>query len=451
MSGNEQRATSNGQRVAAATAAHPYVAALLAGYEPPQGGLAWLRERRARALERANALAVPTTRDEEWRFTDITPLTRVNFPRASAVSGITGGDVASFAIPEASARLVFVDGMFAPDLSNAAGLPDGIMVTNLASALTAHGAAIEPHLARHVEFERDVFAAVNTSYLQDGAFVRIARNRTSPGPVHLLFVATQQQTANYPRCLVVAEAGAECTVIEQYVGLGDVVYFSNAATEVVVAQDAHVRHVRLQQEAPAAFHIASSTVALGRDARYTSQTVMLGARVSRQDIRVLQHEEGGHAQLDGLTLIDGRQLADTHTVMDHAVPGGKCRQLNKSIVGGAAHAVFNGKIIVRQGAQRTDSAQQSRNLLLSPRAHVDTKPQLEIFADDVKCAHGATVGRLDPEQEFYLRTRGLAASAARKLLTYAFGAEVIDRIPVRSLVAGLEKAVMTQTQKAGAE
>ena len=449
MSSDESRVSH--ESPVGSTAAHPYIAALLAGIEPPQGGLAWLRERRARALERANALTVPTTRDEEWRFTDITPLTRISFQRATGVSRLAMGDLAPFAAPEAAARLVFVDGVYAPVLSATAGLPQGVVVTNLAAALAAHGAEIEAHLARHVEFEREVFAAINTSHLQDGAFVRIAKDGKLPGPIQLLFLSTQPQTVSYPRCLVVVEPGAECTLIEQHAGLPDIVYFSNSATEVIVGQNAHVRHVRLQQEAAGAFHISSCAVALDRDARYRSQAVTLGARVSRQDIRVLQRGERAEAQLDGLTLIDGRQLADTHTVMDHAVPSGKCRQLNKCIVGGAAHAVFSGKVMVRQGAQLTDSAQQSRNLLLSAKAHVDTKPQLEIFADDVKCAHGATVGRLDPEQEFYLRARGLSAEAARNLLTYAFGAEVIDRIPVPSLVERLEKTVMARTQTKEAE
>ncbi len=449
MTGHESPVTSHPSLMGGGTTAHPYVAALLAGCEPPHGGLAWLGERRAHALERANALTVPTTRDEEWRFTDITPLTRVQFRPATGVPSIVASDIAPFAAPEAATRLVFVDGVFAPELSAAAGLPQGVTVTHLAAALVVHGAGIEPHLARHVDVESDVFAAINTSHLRDGAFVWIAKNRKCPAPVQLLFVSTQQETVTYPRCLVVAEAGAECTVIEQYVGIGDIRYFSNSATEVVVGQDAHVRHVKLQQEASGAFHIASCAATLDRDARYTSQSVTLGARVSRQDLRVLQRGEGAQAQIDGLTLIAGRQLADTHTVMDHSRPGGKCRQLNKCIVGGSAHAVFSGKVIVRPGAQLTDSAQQSRNLLLSSKAHVDTKPQLEIFADDVKCAHGATVGQLDPEQLFYLGSRGLAEGAARDLLTYAFGAEVIDRIPVPSLVSKLENAVMTRTQIAG--
>jgi Fe-S cluster assembly protein SufD len=449
--GMNQPSAAGHQLPAASQRPHPYVAGLLAGFQPPQGELAWLRERRARALERANALAVPTTRDEEWRFTDITPLTRVSFRRAAGAPGLALDDIASFTAPEAAARLVFVDGVHAPALSAAAGLPRGIVVTNLAAALAEDGAGIEPHLARHLGLDNDVFAAINTSHLHDGAFVRIAKNTKLRGPVHLLFVSTQPQTVSYPRCLVVVESGAECTLIEQHAGLPGIVYFNNSATEVVVGQNARVQHVRLQQEAAGAFHIASCAVVLDRDARYASQAVTLGARVSRQDVRVLQRGEGVEVELDGLTLIDGRQLADTHTVMDHAVPNGKCRQLNKCIVGGAAHAVFNGKVVVRQGAQLSDSAQQSRNLLLSAKAQVDTKPQLEIFADDVKCAHGATVGRLDPEQEFYLRARGLSGEAARNLLTYAFGAEVIDRIPVPSLVERLEKTVMARTQTKEAE
>ena len=446
----EPRAASRQPPAGIAAATHPYVASLLSGLDLPRGGLAWLRERRARALERANALSVPTVRDEEWRFTDITPLTRVNFRRPAAGAEPAVSDIGPFLVPEAL-RLVFVDGVFSPRLSALGRLPDGVTVANLGGAAATHGDVMELHLARHVDYESEVFAAINTSHLQDGAFVMIGAHRKCPAPLHLLHLSTQRETVSYPRALVVAETGAECTVIEHYAALSDTVYFSNAATEVVAAEGAHVRHVRLQQEAPAAFHIASCAVALERGARYASQAVTFGARLSRQDIRVRQRGEGAEVQLDGLSMIEGRQLADTHTVMDHAVGNGRCRQLNKCIVGGSAHAVFNGKVIVRQGAQLTDSAQQSRNLLLTAKARVDTKPQLEIFADDVKCAHGATVGRLDPEQEFYLRARGLAADAARNLLTYAFGAEVIDRIPIRSLATRLEKAVMMRTWKAGAE
>jgi Fe-S cluster assembly protein SufD len=264
-------------------------------------------------------------------------------------------------------------------------------------------------------------------------------------PVHLLFVAAQPNVASYPRCIVVAESGSDCTVVEEYVGHVEDAYFTNAVSEIAVAAGARVRHVRLQRESAKAFHISSCAVSLGKDATYASQTITLGARLSRYDLGVALNGEGASAALDGLALIGARQLADTHTLIDHAQPNGRSDQLHKTIVDGAAHAVFNGKIFVRPGAQLTDSSQQSRNLLLSDKATVDTKPQLEIFADDVKCAHGATVGQLDREQLFYLMSRGLHERAARNLLTYAFGAAVIERIPVRSVVQRLERAVMAQT------
>jgi Fe-S cluster assembly protein SufD len=428
------------------TATHPYIDALLKGYEAPRGGVSWLNARRAQALERANALTVPTTRDEDWRFTDVSPLTRVPFRRAAGAARPPMADVARFVAPEATTRLAFVDGVYAPELSATVGLPYGVVVSPLVAALETHAAVIEPHLARHAGFEREVFAALNTAHLRDGAFVWIARDQHCPTPVQVLYLSTQQEVAVYPRCLAIVEAGAECTLIEDFVSLGDAVYFNDAVTEVVVGEAARVRHVKLQREAGGAFHFATCAVAVAKDAQYASHAITLGARISRHNLNVVQQGEGAEVRMDGLALVSGRQLADTHTLMDHARPSGRSKQLHKCIVGGAAHAVFNGRIVVRPGAQLTDSAQQSRNLLLSGKAHVDTKPQLEIFADDVKCSHGATVGQLDAEQLFYLRSRGLPDGQARNLLTYAFGAEVIDRIPVPSLVEQLEETVLAQTQ-----
>jgi Fe-S cluster assembly protein SufD len=433
-----------------AVAVHPYVDGLLKGYEAPRGGASWLNARRGHALERANALAVPTMRDEEWRFTDITPLTRVPFRPATVVARPTMVEVARFLAPEATTRLTFVDGVFAPELSATAGLPHGVIVSPLVAALEFHAAVIEPHLAQHAEFAREVFTALNTAYLRDGAFVWIAHNQKCPTPVQLLYLSTQKETAAYPRCLAVVEAGAECTLIEDYASLGEGVYFNDAVTEIVAGEGARVRHVRVQREAGDAFHIGHCAVAVAKDGHYASHSVALGARISRLDLEVAQQGEGVEVELNGLALIAGRQLADTHSLMDHARPHGRCRQLHKCVVGGAAHAVFNGKIVVRPGAQLTDSSQQSRNLLLSDKAHVDTKPQLEIFADDVKCAHGAAVGRLDPEQLFYLRSRGVPEPRARSLLTYAFAAEVLDRIPVPSLVERLEGTVVAEIEGRGA-
>jgi Fe-S cluster assembly protein SufD len=416
-------------------------------HELPPSPLAWLNRLRSDALERANALTVPTTHDEEWRFTDLSPLTRLSFQPPRSAPALAASDVAPFEVPEASVRLVFADGHFMPALSSG-GASDGVIVTPLAAALKTHAAAVEPHLGRHAAFENNLFAALNTAFMRDAAVVIIARGRQLAAPVHLLFLATQPETAAYPRTLVVAEEGAEATIIEDHVSVGDAVGFSSAVTEIAVDANARIRHVKLQRDNVQAFHIAFCAAALARDAAFSSYTVTLGGRISRYDLNVAQRGEGAQCDIDGLTLVSGRQLADTHTMIDHAAPHGRSRQLNKCIVGGGAHAVFNGKIMVRPGAQLVNSAQESRNLLLSSRARVDTKPQLEIFADDVKCAHGATVGQLEAEQIFYLVSRGLSEGMARNLLTYAFGAEIIDRIPVPSLVERLEKAVLEHTQVA---
>ena len=406
--------------------------------------LAWLNRLRADAVDRVGALTVPTTRDEEWRFTDISPLTRIPFQPARSAPRLTLADIESFDVPEAAARLTFVDGVYAPQLSfNRAG----VVVENLAPGVNQHGATLEAHLGRYAEFQHNAFAALNTAFLQDGALIVVPRNAAVAAPVHLLFVATRQDVAAHPRCLVVAEAGSEVTVVEDSVALQDEAYFNNAVTEIAVGDGARVRHVRVQRDSGKAFHIANCAVTLAHASRYQSVSVALGARISRYNLNVLQAAEGIECAIDGLALIADRQLADTHTSIDHAKPHGISRQLHKCIVGGAAHAVFNGKIMVRPGAQFTDSSQSSRNLLLTGKAHVDTKPQLEIFADDVKCAHGATVGQLDAEEVFYLMSRGLADAAARNLLTYAFGAEIIDRIPIASLRHRLEQTVLEQTNR----
>ncbi|MEO6896234.1 MAG: Fe-S cluster assembly protein SufD, partial [Caldimonas sp.] len=242
-----------------------------------------------------------------------------------------------------------------------------------------------------------------------------------------------------------AGAGSRLTLIEDYVALDPGAYFTNSVVEVALGANATVEHVRLQRESDQAFHIACCAVSLSEASRYHSVNVALGARISRVEIEVRQAAAGAECSLDGLALLGERQLADTHTFVDHAEPHGVSRQLHKAIVDGAAHAVFSGKVMVRPGAQQTDSAQSSRNLLLSAKARVDTLPQLEIFADDVKCTHGATVGQLDSEEVFYLRSRGLSEGVARNLLTYAFGAEVIDRIPVASLRRRLEQLVLERT------
>ncbi len=424
-----------------------YLESVLAGQpQLPASPLAWFNALRAEAVDRVGVLSVPTTRDEEWRFTDISPLTKLSFQPVRTAISLQAADIERFYLEEAATRLVFVDGVYAPQLSSPAK-DGGVLVTNLAAAVTAHPAAIKPHLGRHTEFRNNIFAALNTAFLHDGALIAVPRNASVAAPVHLLFIATQKEAVSYPRCLLVAESGSAVTVIEDYVALQEEEYFTNAVTEIALADNARVNHVRVQRDSGQAFHIANCAVSLAHASRYQSVSVTLGARISRYDLNVLQAAEGAECAIDGLALISDRQLADSHTCIDHAKPHGVSRQLHKCIVGGAAHAVFNGKIMVRPGAQRTDSSQSSRNLLLTGKAQVDTKPQLEIFADDVKCAHGATVGQLEAEEVFYLKSRGLSDATARNLLTYAFGAEVIARIPVASLRHRLEQTVLAQTTR----
>jgi len=422
---------------------------------PAVSGAAWLADVVGAARVAAGRLPVPTPRDEAWRFTDIAQIAKQSYlVDLPAVAVPDEAALATLVIEEAAdARLVFVDGIYAPGLSATGGLPAGLRLHPLSRLLAAgaqdgaDAAAARSHLARHAPFESDFFSAQNTARLSDGAAVVCDAGVVVPGAVHLLFLSTGRAAplAVHPRVLVVAGTGSELTLVEEHAALGESIVFSNAVAECVVEANASLRHVRLQRENKASFHVGRCAVSVARDGRYSSVSLNIGARLSRLDLAVTLDGAGAQAHLDGLALIDARQHSDTHTLLDHAMPDGSSRQLHKCVCDGAAHAVFNGRILVRQDAQRTDSAQQSRGLLLSPKAQINAKPQLEIFADDVKAAHGATVGQLDGDELFYLASRGLPIAQARKLLTYAFAAEVIERIPVRSLVARLAAQVMARS------
>src|ERR1035437_8865051 len=411
-----------------------------AGPTQPQ----WLKAPRAQALERVGALTLPSTHDEAWRFTNISALARQSFQPLRAPTALTSTDIAHLFIEEATTRLVFVDGVHSPQLSSINAGAD-LIVATLLSASAKQASSIEENLGQHATFHEALFAALNTAFLHDAAVLIVPPGIALATPVHVLFISTQADVASYPRIVLLAGAGSALTLIEDYVALHPAVYFTNSVAEVMLGANAQFEHVRIQRESAQAFHMASCAVSLGQASSYHSASIALGAQISRLDLKLLQTADGAQCALDGLALIGGQQLADTHTFIDHAKPHGVSRQLHKCIVGGAAHAVFNGKVMVRPGAQKTDSAQSSRNLLLSGKALVDTQPQLEIFADDVKCTHGATVGQLDSEEVFYLQSRGLPEAVARNLLTYAFGAEVINRIPVASLRRQLEQTVLQQT------
>ena len=410
----------------------------------PRSPWAFVDALRSRGHDDLGALALPTLHDEAWRFTDLAPLGKLSLQPASGSGSVSAANMAGFQLAEAATRLVFVDGVHAPELSGPTANTGDVLVANLPEALAAQAAAVEQHLGRHQPLGRDVFAAFNTAFLNDAAVIRVPRNATFAAPVHLLFVTTQAGLVSHPRCLLIAEVGSSLTLIEDHVSLQGAAGLSNAVTEIVLADQAKVRHIRVQRAGPQAFHIANTSVLLGRASHYRSVSVDMGAQLSRHQLDVVLGE-GADCAVDGLAVVAGSQLADTHSCIVHAQPHGRSRQLHKCIAGGTARAVFNGKVKVQPGAQHTDAAQMSRNLLLGARARIDTQPQLEILADDVKCTHGATVGSLDSEEVFYLQSRGLSDSAARDLLTYAFGAEIIARIPVPSLRQQLQQRMLAQT------
>lgn len=399
----------------------------------------WLEQIRVEALERARILNFPSVRHDDWRFTDLSPLFLHGFHPVCSFARLTLTDIEKFLIPGAI-RLVFVDGCYADELSDLTQAGTGVTVASLAERLGDK--LVESNFGHHAPYKQDTFVALNTNFFEDGAWVHVAKEVAVP--IHLLHVATRRETpsAIYPRCMVVMESSSRATVVEDYVGLDDGIYFSNAVTEVVLKEHAQIQHVRLQREEKNAFHVGHCSVVSGKDSIYTAVSIALGARLSRHSLHVTQQGEGAEIHLNGLALIAGRQIADTHSLIDHAVPRGKSVQLHKCIADGSAHAVFSGKIIVHVGAVGTDSAQSSRNLLLSDKARIDTQPQLEIFNDDVSCKHGATVGQIDADALFFLKSRGLTEERARNLLTHAFAAEIIAKIPVPSLVESLGRTIL---------
>ena len=402
--------------------------------------VAWVQEIRDRASVAVRQYSLPTTRDEEYRFVDLSSLRQIAFQAATEKVELLSD---SALIPEAAnSRLVFVNGVYAPQLSAVANLPDGVVVSTLAGLPMMYLSRVREYLAQ-VQGAEEVFTALNTAGLTDVAVVWVPKNLVVETPIHLLFVSAPGElpTISQVRCLVVAESGSSVTLIEEYTNRQDKdakeeeekVYFTNAVTEIWVEENAQVSHTRVEREGNAAFHIGKSAITQARDSRYTCNAITLGAKLSRHNLDVFQMGEQTETILNCLTMIGDRQLADTHSAIAFNYPHGMSRQLHKCIVADRAHAVFNGKVFVSKPAQLTDAGQLNRNLLLSPKARVDTKPQLEIIADDVKCTHGATVSQLDDEEVFYLQSRGLDETNARNLLINAFAAEIINRLPVASL------------------
>ena len=416
------------------------------------GGKApWLSGLRRTAMDRFANQGFPGSREEDWRFTNLAPLTSATFALAEpGVARVTAADVARLGYRIAGAStLVFVNGRFALELSSVVPQPRGVTVGNLAAALSTHEGMLGEHLGRYAKIEKNGFTALNTAFVRDGLFVHVGPGLTLNGPVHAIFVSDQRAagTVSYPRNFIFLEPEAVGSVIESYVSLGDASYFVNAVTEAVVAPAARLEHSKIQRESEAAYHVGTTHIHQERDSRSLSFSVSLGAALCRNNLDVVLNGPGIEGQLLGLYMGRDRQEVDNHTSILHAYPNCSTREVYKGILEGASHAVFNGKVYVTPEAQKTDAKQTNRNLLLSDRARVDAKPQLEIFADDVKCTHGATVGSLDPLAEFYLKSRGIGPVLGRRILTYGFAAEVLEEMPYPEIRAGLESLVSARLEE----
>ena len=414
-----------------ATASSP-MADLLA-LPRPEG---WTTLRQA-AEQRVERLGLPTPKLEDWKYLDLSALSERRFHPAPSVEV----DIRERILPEArGGRLVFVNGHPDSHHSCVSGLPAGVRLMSIAQASEAASALGTVLDAKTM----DAFAAFNTARFTDGAFIFVPRGVKVEAPLHLLFITQEKEgpVLALPRILVVLERGAELELIEEHAGEG--AYLSAPVVEVKLGENAQLRHERVQRESPEAFHIGSLAADLARDARYLSRTISFGGHISRETPHA-RLATGAELVLDGLALLDGHQVADTHSTILHAEPHAQSRQLHKAIVDGSARAIFNGRVLVARFAAGTDAQQQSRNLLLSDHARVDTKPQLEIENDDVKCAHGAAIGQLDADELFYLQSRGMDLATAKNLLTYGFASDLIGRIPVASLRRSLRQQVLART------
>jgi Fe-S cluster assembly protein SufD len=418
----------------------------------PGNGASWVASIRSEAIDRFAARGFPGPKDEAWRYTSVAPIARGGFalPRVVREDVLTPEQFERLTFePWACSHLVFVNGRFAPGLSSLLDLPRGVRVGSLQQALASQRERVEPHLGRHADGAQHPFVALNTAFLQDGAYLEVPRGVVVEEPIHLLFISTPNggPSMSHPRTLVIAGERSQVALVESYAGFGEARYFTNAVTEVVVGDGARVEHTKLQRESLGAYHVATLQFDLGRGAALTSHSISLGGALARNDLNVVLGAEGGDCTLNGLYVVEGRQHVDNHTLIDHARPHGTSRELYKGVLDGQARGVFDGTVVVRKDAQKTDARQENRNLLISEEALVDSKPTLMIHADDVKCSHAATIGQLDDNALFYVRSRGVGEAAARNLLTRAFVSDIIHRVGIEPVRAGLECLLFTQMRR----
>jgi Fe-S cluster assembly protein SufD len=406
----------------------------------------WLTKLREAGRKQFETVGFPSPKDEEWRFTNFAPIRNTHFVPAEDGVDRAGELVAKFSFgEEAIVELVFVNGRFAPSLSRLNDLPRGARVSTLAAESGELSTHLAADLGRFAAMDLNPFVALNTAALDDAAIIELPNHTTVEQPIHILHVCVGEvgETIAQPRVLFVAGANVEATLVESYVG-DDRVYFINAVTEIAIGADSRIDHCKLQQEGPASYHVASTAVHLQRNARFVSHSASIGSLMTRNTLGVVMAGEYADATLNGLVLASGAQQIDNHTTLDHASPNCPSHELYKHVLSDRARAVFKGKILVRKDAQKTDSKQTSKALLLSDDALMQSQPALEIYADDVKCTHGSTTGPVDEEQVFYMRSRGISLEASRHLMTYAFAADITRRIRVEAVRNRIESYMAQQ-------
>ena len=418
---------------------------------------------RDEALSRFLASGFPTTKHEEWRFTSVEKIATRTFALAGgAAASARHADISPFELPDVfGATLVFVDGRYAPALSKVGALAAGAQVGSLADYAAGHTGTLEQYLGHVAPFDRQPFVALNTAFFADGAFVHLPARTVLDKPIHLQFISTGVtngvSTLNdprphligaHPRVLIVMGEQSQGAVVESYAGPAGAEYFTNVVTEVVMGEQSVLDHYKLQHESNQAFHVGAIYVKAARSANCSSHSISLGGALVRNDVVAVLGGEGGHCTLNGLYLVDGQRHVDNHTTIDHAMPNCDSREIYKGILAGKARGVFNGKIIVRPDAQKTDAKQTNRALLLSEDAQINSKPELEIFANDVKCTHGAAVGQLDKDAVFYLRSRGIGLVEARHVLIHAFAGDVLNKLPLLAVRKGVEDVLHRQLDTA---
>ena len=406
----------------------------------------WLRTLRQDAFAQFSEAGFPTTHDEDWRFTNISALAQTPFSLAGE-STVVAKDLERFGTSGFACQLVFVNGRFAPQLSRIPSLAKGVKAGSLADALANDAATVEQHLARYLNTRRDAFCALNTAFINDGAYVSVPRGVAVEEPIYLLYVTapvpgTSALPMTHPRTLVIAEEGSQVSVVEDYVSLNAGISFSNTATELVAGDNANVSHTMIVREDPEAYNVSTLRIQQTRAANVASHSILLGGAIVRNNVHPVLAGEGGECLINGLFIGTGRQHLDNYMLVEHASPHCGSRQFYNGILTDKSHGVFHGRIIVHKDAQKTDAKQTNRNLLLSDDAQIDTKPQLEIYADDVKCTHGATIGKLEAEALFYARSRGLDEASARHLLLLAFANECLERMNEGAVRDHLEQLIM---------